>query len=77
MKKTEYFLGSENRFSHIAESIEDAKNKRDEFINANVNSIGAIDSEDIKVISQTYSGASGSSGHVIAIIRLTYYPKNK
>lgn len=73
MKKTEYFTSSSVRFNDLNNAVEDAKKKRDSFLNENEEKIAKIESEDIKVVSG--SPANNYLNNVMVIIRLTFYPK--
>jgi len=73
MKKTEYFTSEHQMFTSLDVCVEDAKLKRDNFLEENKEIIAKIDSEDIKVISGNPS--NNHLHNVMVIIRLTYYPK--
>lgn len=67
MKKTKYFIGRLFNIGDLEKSIKSATEKRDAWLKENEKQIAKIDNEDIKIIS--------SGNNAIAIIQLTYYPK--
>jgi hypothetical protein len=73
MKKTVYFNSQQRSPSlpvhQIEEAITAATNLRDEFLILNSELIAKIDDEHIQFVKW------GNDGYIIAVIKLTYYPK--
>lgn len=73
MKKTEYFTSINAAYSAagLKSCVDDAKAKRDTFLEENKSLIMKIDSEDIKII--TGNPSNNHIHNVMSVIMLTYY----
>ena len=70
MRKTIYFTSEIRQAGQLTEAIKTATEKRDEFLSDNIDQIGQIDFEDIKI-----TPLSGNRPNVVVTIMLAYYPK--
>lgn len=71
MRRTVYFSAAADHASRIDTAIEAASFKRDEYIKANVGSIGEVCDEDIKLYQW------GVGNHLTVIILFSYFEKEK